>query len=371
MRWTFPFSLLQKSVSPRIENPTGSQAPSKSGWAVDFLKTILSSGLSWSTFVSENLKTWIDDFQPAVLYVTPGPNYTELTQKIANQYGLPVVIHMMDDWPASFARQGLLGPYLRWAALKHLRELVRQAHTRMAIGEEMCEEYKKRYGFEFKAYHNGIEITPQSGLSRPPKEDDSPFQIVYVGSILPEAQLESLVDASRVISNLASEGKRIQFRIYSPNADTYRTRLQMNSAVRAEAPVTGEEFHEKLRSADLLLLPVNFDEPSWRYVRYSLPVKLPYYLLSGTPILVYGPVEVGYITNAVDEKWGAVVARRDDKTLENAITDLMRNSALRRQLVERAAQVGLESFDIEKIRPGFQEALRNAAGNKWSYLSLA
>ena len=44
-------------------------------------------------------------------------------------------------------------------------------------------------------------------------------------------------------------------------------------------------YFRTLAAADILSLPVNFDARSIRYIRLSMPTKIPSYLLIGTPVL--------------------------------------------------------------------------------------
>ena len=110
----------------------------------------------------------------------------------------------------------------------------------------------------------------------------------------------------------------------------------------------------------MLVLPVNFDGATIEYVRLSFPTKLPAYMLSGTPILAYGPEEVAQIRLARDEGWGRVVSRRDRPLLKAAIRALCQPGDGRAQLGRRAQDVAQRDHDASRVRAGFQQAIASA-----------
>ncbi|MCK4790907.1 MAG: hypothetical protein KAV87_44635, partial [Desulfobacteraceae bacterium] len=116
-----------------------------------------------------------------------------------------------------------------------------------------------------------------------------------------------------------------------------------------------------LRKAGLLFLPVDFTKASIERMRYSVFAKIPAYMMSGTPILVYGPPEVASVEYAIKEKWAYVVPKKDEKALKEAIIELASNPALRKSLGRRAQEIGIRDFDANKIRQRFHTALAKAA----------
>ena len=108
-------------------------------------------------------------------------------------------------------------------------------------------------------------------------------------------------------------------------------------------------------------MPVDFTKVSIERMRYSMFAKIPAYMMSGTPILVYGPPEVASVEYAIKNKWAYVVAKKDEKALKDAIIDLASNPTLRERLRRRAQEIGIRDFDANKIRQRFHTALAKAA----------
>ena len=96
-----------------------------------------------------------------------------------------------------------------------------------------------------------------------------------------------------------------------------------------------------LSSADLLILPINFDKASQIYVGYSFQTKVPEYMASGTPTLVYGPASNPNVMYASKYNWGAVVKHKDQRELLEMLKSLISNQELREQFGNKARELVL------------------------------
>jgi glycosyltransferase involved in cell wall biosynthesis len=115
--------------------------------------------------------------------------------------------------------------------------------------------------------------------------------------------------------------------------------------------------------ADVLLLPFNFNKESARYLRLSMPTKIPAYMISGTPILVYGPRQLAAVTYATDSGWAHVVAEAGPRGLAAGLSRVLDDTVLRRTLGERAQRLATELHDVSRVRERFWSALVTAVRN--------
>jgi hypothetical protein len=97
-------------------------------------------------------------------------------------------------------------------------------------------------------------------------------------------------------------------------------------------------------------------------IRYSMPTKVPAYLVSGTPVLVYGPPEVAQVRYALDRGWGHVVSHRDPAVLRAGIRAVIEDQTLRGHLSRTAQAVAAAEHDAARVRRRFQDVLRQSAG---------
>jgi glycosyltransferase involved in cell wall biosynthesis len=157
----------------------------------------------------------------------------------------------------------------------------------------------------------------------------------------------------------------IQMHIHAPadHLAAYRERLATSPAV-ALLPqfASWDDYYRAIVAADVLLLPVNFDPVTAQYVKYSMPTKVPEYMLSGTPVLVYGPAGVAQVEYARREGWGSVVSTRGTAPLIEGIRELLGDLTLRERLTQRARELARARHDLGTVRSGFQAALIAAAG---------
>jgi glycosyltransferase involved in cell wall biosynthesis len=93
-----------------------------------------------------------------------------------------------------------------------------------------------------------------------------------------------------------------------------------------------------------------------------MPTKVPAYLASGTPTLVYGPAGVAQVDYAAREGWGLVVNERAPAALDQALHRILRDDGLRETLHRRAQALAREHHDTTRVRAKFQDALKQAAG---------
>ena len=330
-------------------------------WAQHAVRAVVSdAALQDRATLTPELRAWVSEFRPEVIYTFLGSRgVVRLARRLAAATGAPVVVHMMDDWPQTRYRGAALSPLLRAASDRELRALFRMAALRMGIGQAMCDEYRRRYGLEFLPFHNVLDIEAWQPHVRREWNAATPLKLLYAGSILPDAQRDSLVDVAEAVEELRRDGFPAELHLHTPfgRNDPERGRFDGRPGVILGDAPEGATIAQHLAGADVLVLPVNFDEATVKYVRLSFPTKLPAYLLSGTPILAYGPTAVEQIRLAAAEGWGHVVPRRERNVLKSAVRELGESLARRESLGRRAQEVARRDHDAERVRPQFQAAI--------------
>jgi glycosyltransferase involved in cell wall biosynthesis len=312
------------------------------------------------------LARWIEDFRPELLYTLLGSNaFMALTTAIHRKFKLPMVIHMMDDFPTINYRRGLFAPYERGRMQRLLEENFGAATACMGICEDMCAAFAQRYRRPFAPFQNCVDVERWRSVVRTGSAAKGPpLRVLYFGSVFANAQLASLVDLCRSIARLNSDGLSIQFDISSPASQlaAYRADLMVHPAIRLIEPTRDDrEFFATLAGADALVLPINYDAETVDFIRYSMPTKVPAYMASGTPILVYGPRGVAQVDYAVREGWGHVVCEREPAALDSGLRRILADAPMREGLRMRAQALASANHDSARVRTKFQAALKAAA----------
>jgi glycosyltransferase involved in cell wall biosynthesis len=330
--------------------------------SIELARRVIGDSVPKRAHLTSELTAWVNEFQPTLLYGFLGSlEQVDLTRQLAKRWAIPLVVHMMDDWPAVLHTGGLLGPVVGPMLRRELKATLREAVGRFAICEQMCEEYQQRYGYPFLPFQNALDVERWLPDSRTDWKAGTPFVLRYVGSIVPDGQRESLRDIARAVARLSADGIDVQLWIHSPAHESAYLRDLSSPAVRIEGPPDPKSIARLLAGTDLLVLPYNFDARSARYIRLSLPTKAPAYMISGTPILVYAPGDVATARYATQEGWGYVVATRGEEAVMSAVRTLMQHTSLREQLGRRAREVAVARHDASVVKAAFWTALCEAS----------
>jgi len=311
---------------------------------------------------------WTLDFRPDVIYsqATPYPMYTwRLPRRLSRNLGVPLVNHIMDDWPAAMhyewpvGYRELITPMLQ----RELRLLFDAGTCNLAICKQMAIAFEARYGKAFTPFHNMIDLKDWAE----PKSDYAPaddvFRVVYLGALAEDNQVRSLQDVGTAISALVDKGVAIQLITHTGDIyrGYYRQYLAGLSGVSHGGAVTRDKLCATLAAADLLVIPVNFDSRSLAMIQYSMPTKVPEYMASGAPVLVYAPGHVPAAVYAREGKWGYVVSEQNQARLEAALLELMESQTLREALGQRGRELAERNHDARIVREQFRAVIRRAA----------
>jgi hypothetical protein len=317
--------------------------------------------------LTPELHRWIADFQPEVIYTILGSNgMMALIEQIRATFDLPLVVHIMDDWSMSAHRKGLFAPLERFRMNRWLRHFFNVAEGCLAITPAMQHAYSRRYGRAFPAFQFTLDVERWAKGGKTDIAAARPSEFLYIGSIFADAQLRSLIDCTKAIVELNNEGFPAKLRIVSQERNF--TRFGHLFARHPNISLVPSQFDEEqffwiLAGADALLLPVNFDEHSVTLMRYSMPTKVPSYLVSGTPCLVYGSADTAQVQYARDAGWGHVIAERSMPALKAGMRHIVEDTVLR-QTLSAAARKASANHDAMIVRPAFQKVLRDAAAHK-------
>jgi len=305
----------------------------------------------------EDVLREVTDFDPQLIYFRPTdspPEFLELGWEIVQRLDMPVVSHIMDDWPE---RLRVEDP-ARFARIEPtLRALLARSAVRLSIGEAMSAAFRERYGCEFVPVANGIEPAEWSGLE-PAAKADGPFVIRYCGGLTDDMTTASVEAFARVVGELGAE-LPVRFEIYALPAalKTAQERFREFPGVTVLPSVAWADYPRLLATADAALIAYNFDERTRTYTQYSMANKLPECLASGAPLIVFGPETIATVRRA-RELGAAVMVTNDDATeLKAAVRRLALEPKTFREAAARARTRALGELSVEAERRKFQAAV--------------
>ena len=309
---------------------------------------------------------WCRSFDPDVVYFRPHdhPRYFhELALRAIDALGVPLVTHLMDDWPARAGARGLFGGD---RLTRRLPRLLERSAVRLSICEAMSSAFEARYGLRFQAIANGVEpavwqaLDGERAMRRAATE---PLLIRYVGGLADDMGLRSLLDVAEVVDKLRKEiGVRLEIhttRTWKAKADAVFGRSRGVSV--HEAGISEEGYRRLLIGCHLLLIAYNFDARSIAYVRYSMANKMPECLASGVPVMAYGPMAIATVAYLAEHRVAEVVTTRDPALLETALRRFTGDPDYGRTLGARGRAFAFERHPAKAVRERLHASLSEAA----------
>ncbi|HAO47486.1 MAG TPA: glycosyltransferase [Ferruginibacter sp.] len=374
-QWMFPFSLLQRKVvsgERKVKSEPGKkeQAPAAAGLSLrtriidnyfyPFLEYIgLFHRLS-SIRLSDKFRKWIDAYNPDCIYAQASSREFVLFCKAVQEYTKkPMIYHVMDDWPSTISQKGPFKTYWHNRIDRELRAMMDRASVLMSISHAMAREYKNRYGKEFITFHNPIEIDFWKSHQRSNYELGGNPSILYAGRIGTGIQdsLESLAQAVDKVNNELKTS--IQMVLQTKDRPEW---IEKYRCAKHKPMVTYSELPKVFAEADFLYLPYDFSAESIRFIKYSMPTKAPEYMVSGTPVIVFGPAETALVEDAVQNKWAMTITENNTGKLADAVAALVKDSNLRRQIAATAIGIAEANYNSIKVRNRFREAIASLSG---------
>jgi glycosyltransferase involved in cell wall biosynthesis len=320
--------------------------------------------VDWRTeaALTAELRAWLDDFKPQIVYSNLGDlGFLRLVRLISERYRIPTAIQMSDDWPEGRYRT-VFSRWLRGEMQSELQKALTRARLRFGISDAMCRAYERRYRVPFRACISPVETDEWLKQAKSDWSCSGSFRVVYMGTVHPLAQLRSLMKVGRVISEMHAAGTDVRLEIFTPEPFTTQMRSEFLGVpgVQVSDSPASTEAALVLSGADLLVLPANFDRASFQYTKYSLPAKAIAYMISSSPVLLYGPPSMPAVEYARAEGWGFVVDTPDRSRLKQALVTLMADEALRRKLGLRGREVAVSRHDGKRLRAWFHDLLCQA-----------
>jgi glycosyltransferase involved in cell wall biosynthesis len=365
----FPFSII---VKPKLNNgsrsglPIKSKKESKKYIRHRYIKKLLRSNIGdYDLFkkrvLSDDLKHWIDDFNPDILYLhISSLGFLRFAKRIIKYCKVPYVVHFMDDFYHFNYAKGLLGPFLRNIWKKEMHNMILNSDLRIGISEKMAMEYSDIFSAKFYSFFNVIDIDKWDAIKSNCSKSDV-FNIIYAGTINNKNNT-SLNNFASIVEGLKIPNLKIKFFIYSfqPRIGYYQNNFKKYKNTIVDEVPEGDKIIPLLKNSDLLFLPVDFMAESISRMRYSMFTKIPAYMISGVPILFWGPDGIASTEYAKKSEWAYVVSQNDPLILKQALLKLINDKYLRKELCENAKRLALNNHSSEIVRPRFHELIKDS-----------
>jgi len=366
-KWIFPFNLVKRKYksglikfdNKKIQNLTFEKSKFRVKLIMDWFMPLLHyTGLihvSKRLELSKELRDFLDDFNPDVLYVQ-----AEDRERVAFCIDLydyvkkPMVFHMMDDWPSIISERGFLKNFWERKINSELQVLLDKSSAWMSICDEMTSEYRNRYGLEFIPFHNPVDLNLWKPFQRKKYEiTDSPT-ILYAGRIGLGID-KSLELIAKAIDNVNDELKiSSKFVLQTESKPVWAVNYK---CVQHQSFVSYTELPKVFSGADFLILPYDFSSESIKYIKYSMPTKASEFMISGTPVIIFAPEETAIVKYAHQYNWAEIVTENKLKIIANTIKSLILSEEKRRTIAENAIRTAEKNHNATEITKKFRDVI--------------
>ncbi|MDQ2867326.1 MAG: glycosyltransferase [Verrucomicrobiota bacterium] len=263
--------------------------------------------------------------------------------EIARATGRPFLLHVHDDFVYT-AR----APRTAGEAHAIMGAAWRNADARFVIGRALGEEYARRYGAaDYTIITDGISSLAAPAAPRVPGR----LRIYFMGlfHLEYEANLAALLAA---MEKLRREAPALEITL---RCGTLRPGLlaRYRDFVRVLPFGSEADVARDLEAADLLYLPLPFEDEHAPFVRYSLSTKVVTYLGSGIPILYHGPREAAVCELLRENNAALSWETLEVDTLADALRKFIGDENTGRAVAGNALRLARREFWLPDIRARF------------------
>ncbi|MGD6831879.1 glycosyltransferase [Sutcliffiella halmapala] len=297
-----------------------------------FRKIVISYADMFPLFPPLQLLEKVKKFNPDCIYTMGGSILSmKLALYFSKKLDKKIVMHFMDNWQDTLYKDHLL---MR-PCDKKVQNLTNKIYQRMNVGltisEKMAEEYTARRGIQHFPIMNSVSNIVDHPMVDVNKNDD--FIITYAGGLHLQ-RWESLKDISEMISQLTnSNNKNIRLHIYTSEQDRHNyERYFDKQVVKFLEYLPHNKVHIAYSKADVLLHIESFDKQIMNFTKYSLSTKIPEYMSSGKPLLVYASRHLAVSQYVKENKVGLVCENKKD--LYENIKAIIESGKLRYELAK-------------------------------------
>ena len=307
---------------------------------------------------SSQLNKFIKGFKPDILYSAfMDFKSLDLTLYVANNFGLPVLPHIMDDWLNTYLNQSEVLSFFRKIFISKVNNLFARSRIVLCISKKMCEEYRNRYNIP-------IAIPLMHSVHPIAKNvenyvSSSRKTLLYCGSLY----LGRDKVVKRIGEILDSLQEDIQLKLFIPIDQWNELKSDFSSlnSIVYGGFINQEDLHQEILSSHGLILAESFDESMLSYTGLSMSTKVPEYLSSGVPIFAIGHKNQGSIEYLANNHAAYIV--NDIDNLHEVLNKFLQGDNMD-NILKNAQRLFMENHAQSKQCDKFYNVVRDSLNNE-------
>jgi glycosyltransferase involved in cell wall biosynthesis len=284
------------------------------------------------TIYVSKLEKIVKSYRPDIIFA----NYPRDVMLVASfivskKYNIPIFIYMHDLWEENVYKNQSKSAHVfakKWESV-----IFNNSERIICCTEMMKEHYNNKYKISADIIYHSIpdqEIDIKNFEKNELKKEK--FTIAYAGSISRLMNLDNFQTIKKALELLP---ENFCLKIY-PISYLKLEELGLDSKKISQEIVSRDELKQKLNQADLVFAPLAFNSTSIDEVMTVFSNKLLSYLVSGTPILSFGPKGCYHNQSASNGGWGIVLDENNEKKLAETILDFYKGKYDNSSLLKNA-----------------------------------
>ena len=203
------------------------------------------------------------------------------------------------------------------------KSILNQSTKHCCIGNNMKDLYQEIFEKPFHVFHNLADdsFLPLSDKINHTFSESNPLKILFIGSLFEMLHKGAINNICRAIDELNNEGYPIRFNLYGQIIpSSFLTKELTSSHVHHHGTIPPEERFNIMTQNHCFIVPSSFKSLIKEEYRFSIPTKLPELLLSGRPVIIYGPKEMEAHRYCTKNECAIVV---DDESISSLKSNLV------------------------------------------------
>ena len=348
-----PDAITQKAID--AEKALYTKAHKKKSWFMTLVREAVWFFGKWKTKALEN---FILEENPDIYFVPiyPGAYMGRIQLYILKKFPKPYVCFLTDDnYTYKPCGKNPLALLHRFILRKTVKKLAVNCSEMFTITKTEAEETDRCFGTHSIVLTKGINF---EGKEYEEKKPSTPIRMVYTGNLL-IGRANSLVEISKAMSKINTDGEKLVFDIYSTTVLDQKTMGYLNSnGCHFNGAVPKSEIDAIQQSADIVVFAESLEKNHRLDARLSFSTKLTDYFKNGKCIFAIGDKTIAPIIYLSDNDC-AVIANEYDE-IENRLTELIGNPELISEYSKKAFDTGKKNHNEEEIKKVFVDAFIRA-----------
>lgn len=316
------------------------------------LKFFFSASADMFSYRMTEVNDFISDQKPDLIYVIPyGKRILNLTLSLYKTYDIPVITHLMDDWPTTIYSGSYATLLQRKVTIDKFEKLLELSRSVFVISEAMKNEYETRYpNMKFTVFMNA----PQIRLTKS-TIPCSINKVICIGS-LHLNRWQTLLELCKMI---AHNQQHLSINIYSNDWDKVKHHFDAFNFIQRKEVIAPEKITNELQQYDALLFLESFDPGVKTYTKFSISTKIPEYLGAQKPIIAIGPSDIASISYLKKNNAALVLDESNQKHWKSILLLSLNDELKLQTVINQAKSLFKSKHDADTINADFYKAVKD------------